>query len=81
MLAVGSWRTVHAGPTLLAFERAHAGETMLCVFNLGTELVNWSPSEPNAWRLLAAVNGAGDWTFPPFGAVVCLAQRRCVLVP
>jgi alpha-glucosidase len=69
-LPVGTWRTVHAGPALLAFERETADETLLCVFNLGVEAVTWTPAEPDAWRVIEAVNGAGGWSFPAYGAVI-----------
>ncbi len=69
-LHTGSWRTLHAGPALLAFERAQDSEAVLCVFNLGIEPIRWSPAEPDAWRASEAINGAADWSFPPFGALI-----------
>ncbi len=69
-LAVGDWRTLHAGPALLAFEREGGGETLLCVFNLGAETLTWAPAEPEAWRVIEAVNGAEAWVLPAYGAVI-----------
>ena len=69
-LLTGDWRTIEAGPALLAFERASDGETLLCVFNLGEEAIAWRPADPDAWVMIAAVNGAADWHLPAFGGMI-----------
>ena len=69
-LAAGSWTVVHAGAALLAFERDWEDERLLCVFNLSARPAVWTPSEPAAWRVIEAANGATAWTFPAYGATI-----------
>jgi alpha-glucosidase len=69
-LTVGDWRTVAVGPALLVFERRTEGQTLLCVFNLGAEAIDWRPTDAEAWRPIKTVNGAADWMFPAYAAVV-----------
>ena len=69
-LAIGDLTLVDVGPALLAFERRAAGGTMLCVFNMGTDSVEWCPAQPERWRLRDSVNHAGGWTFGGYAAIV-----------
>jgi alpha-glucosidase len=69
-LIEGNWTTVETGTAMLAFERHVVGQTLICVFNLGSEPVEWTPAEPRAWRVIESVNGAADWVFPAYAAVV-----------
>jgi alpha-glucosidase len=69
-LMTGDFTVLHADHALLVFERRAYGEAMLCAVNLSAEHLTWSPPHPAAWRVIEAVNDAGDWTFPPYGALV-----------
>jgi alpha-glucosidase len=53
-LAVGDLRMLDAPADVVAFERAHGDQRLLCVFNLGHAAVPWAA--PAGWRALAAVN-------------------------
>lgn len=69
----GDLHVVEATKTMLVVERVGDQESMLCTFNLSAEPASWSPAQPGRWRIVEAVNGASDWRFPPYGALV--AQR------
>ena len=69
-LVRGGWRTVRADATLLAFERMTDGQALLCVFNLGVEAVTWRPEHADDWRPIETLNGAANWQFPGFGALI-----------
>ena len=53
-LRLGSMTVKDATADLLVFERAFEGETLLCVFNLGQDAVDWTP--PAGWSVVEAVN-------------------------
>jgi alpha-glucosidase len=59
---------------VLAFERVHGTERLLCLFNLGHTSVEWQPADPAAWSLEVGVNGAAPWGLPPLSGL--LAARR-----
>ncbi|HEX8485914.1 alpha-glucosidase [Sphingomonas sp.] len=69
-LSVGDWTVIAVTPALLAFERRAGGETLLCVFNLSAEATAWQPAQADHWRTIEAVNGAAEWTFPAYAALV-----------
>jgi alpha-glucosidase len=69
-LTRGDMRLLDAAPGLLCFERAVAGERLLCVFNLGDRPVAWAA--PSGWRPVETING-GDGTddaLPPMAGAV-----------
>jgi alpha-glucosidase len=49
-LRTGAIRPVDAPAPLLAFERGEGAERLLCVFNLGSEPVDWPL--PSGWRII-----------------------------
>jgi len=68
-LLAGAIRVVEAGDAILAIERAVAGETLLCVFNLSPTPTRWTPADPAAWTVVQAI-GAEAWHFDGYGAIV-----------
>ncbi|WP_332653911.1 alpha-amylase family glycosyl hydrolase [Brevundimonas sp.] len=69
-LTRGDMRMVDIAPGLLAFERVLAGQSLLCVFNLGERSVAWTA--PAGWRPVEAVNleaGSGG-ALPPMAGLV-----------
>jgi alpha-glucosidase len=72
-LMTGTVRMVEVTDTLLAFERASDGETLLCVFNLSADPIEWRPAQTDRWRVVEAVNAAEDWRFGGYAALI--AQR------
>ncbi|HEX8388659.1 MAG TPA: alpha-glucosidase [Sphingomonas sp.] len=66
----GDLHVVEATDALLVFERRAPGQTMLCAFNLSPGSARWTPAKPDRWRVAEAVNGAADWSFPPYGALI-----------
>jgi len=69
-LTLGSIAILGAGPALLAFERAHGGETLLCVFNLGCEAITWTPTQPASWRTIEQVGAVDRWRFGPYAGLI-----------
>ncbi|TWB69241.1 alpha-glucosidase [Nitrospirillum amazonense] len=71
-LAVGGMRFVEAGEHVLAFERSHGDETLLCLFNFGPGA--WTTPEGANWPVVDSVgepqSGTQGWTLPPFGGLV-----------
>ena len=58
----GSVRAVGAPEGVLAFERAHGGERLLCAFNLGQEATDWAL--PEGWAIVEGVNGGREGHLP-----------------
>lgn len=69
-LLLGEMRVVAAAGDILAFERAVAGERLLCVFNLGEAPVDWQPAQPGAWRVIESVGLVNDWRLGGFAGLV-----------
>lgn len=69
-LLSGSLEILTAQDNLLVFEREFAGEKSLCAFNFGDTAVQWTPSQPDRWRVAEAVNDAELTKLPPFGALI-----------
>lgn len=69
-LMTGDLRVSEATGAMLVIERRAADESMLCAFNLSAEPAMWAPAQPNRWRMVATVNDAAEWRFPPYGALV-----------
>jgi alpha-glucosidase len=59
---------------LLAFERVHDGERLICVFNLGHEPIAWTP--PEGRQVLKAVNldASRPGMLPPMAGLVLAAE-------
>ena len=76
-LRVGAMEPVETGGDLLIFkrlERYEEAERLLCVFNLGHDVINWSP--PAGWRLVEAVNWskADAGRLPPLAGLLFEAE-------
>ncbi|WP_327752774.1 alpha-glucosidase family protein [Sphingobium sp. SJ10-10] len=69
-LRVGAIDFLETPEELLAFEREHEGERLLCVFNLGDEPVVWAPSEAERWKPLLSTGGVEGWHFPAASGLV-----------
>jgi alpha-glucosidase len=74
-LRTGSATIITADDRVLALEREGDGRRLLCLFNLAAEPATWTPPAPEAWRTLAAVNGAaaGDaapWRLPRLSGLI-----------
>ena len=69
-LSVGTLSIVEAGERVLAFERRAAGQNLLCVFNTGSEAVDWRPADAEAWRIVERVDGGDGWRLPGYAALV-----------
>ena len=67
-LRLGAAQIVHCDDALIGFTRTHAGERLLCLFNLAAE-PRALPPGVRASAVIAAVNGAGT-ALPPYGALV-----------
>ncbi len=69
-LLLGDLTIVEASETLLVFERSGAGQHMVCAYNFGEAQLDWSPLQPDRWRVVEGVNGAAAWQLPAFGALI-----------
>ena len=68
----GSIKVLAATDSLLAFERAEAGQRLLCVFNMGHAPLDYDPE--GAWQVIAAVGGADCWTLPGLSGLIVEAR-------
>ena len=66
----GDARVVEAGETILAIERSTPDETILCVFNMTAEPVEWRPAQPDRWRAAETVGVVADWRFGGYAAMI-----------
>ena len=58
-LMTGAVTMLAVTDSLLAFERSARAETLLCVFNLASDPIDWTPDAPAQWRPVETV-GAID---------------------
>lgn len=72
-LRSGDIRIIEAQDSILVFERKGAQQTLLCVFNLGSSSINWTPEQPDKWRIIEMLNAADRWEIGAYGAVVAEA--------
>ncbi len=68
-LAFGDVADCRAEGDLLVIDRATAGESLRCLFNLGAKSVTLEPGDA-AGEVVMAVGGAEAQHLPPFGALV-----------
>ena len=66
----GDARVIEASETILAIERSTPDETILCVFNMSAEPVEWRPAQPDRWRAAETVGSVSDWRFGGYAAVI-----------
>ena len=69
-LRSGDIRILDAHGSVLAFERKSKCQTLLCIFNLGSENIEWPSQQPANWRKVESLNQAADWTIGAYGALV-----------
>ena len=69
-LRSGRISVLAATDDILVFERIAADQRLLCLFNFSAEVRRWEPAQRDRWRFVESVNGAGDWSLPPFGALI-----------
>lgn len=69
-LLLGEMRVVEASGVVLAFERAVAGERLLCLFNLDAQPVDWAPAQAGAWRVIDVVGEVEGWRLQGFAGLV-----------
>ncbi|HEX7849868.1 MAG TPA: alpha-glucosidase [Sphingomonas sp.] len=66
----GDARVIEASEVVLAIERSTPAETMLCVFNMSPEPVEWRPAQPDRWRAAETVGSVTDWRFGGYAAMI-----------
>jgi alpha-glucosidase len=66
----GDARVIEASEMVLAIERSTADETMLCVFNMSPESVEWRPAQPERWQAEETVGQMSDWRFGGYAAMI-----------
>jgi alpha-glucosidase len=71
-LVAGSINMIEARDDLLVFERVAADQHLLCVYNLGTDAMAWSPAQPDRWRILETVADATLGQLPPMSGFVAI---------
>ena len=54
----------------LVLRRSLGTTTIVALFNIGAEAVEWPNGLPVTGKILAAVNGATPGYLPPFGALL-----------
>jgi alpha-glucosidase len=69
-LITGSLQIIESSDAILAFERRTYNERLLCVFNLGTDVCRWKPSDPDGWRIIESSQSMEEWTLPGLSGAV-----------
>jgi alpha-glucosidase len=69
-LLLGGMNVLTASDTLLAFERVHDGDTLLCVFNFSATADDAAPPQPDRWRVIEHVGELDGWTLGGFAGLV-----------
>jgi alpha-glucosidase len=69
-LLLGELKVMEASESMLVIERSSAGQHMICAYNFGEAAISWSPPQPDRWRVVESVNGAGVWELPSFGGLI-----------
>lgn len=69
-LLLGELKVLEASANLLVFERMSEGQHLVCAYNFGAELIDWSPAQPDRWRVVESVNDAAAWSLPGFGGLI-----------
>jgi alpha-glucosidase len=72
----GTMRIMEAGAEILIFQRAHAAEELLCIFNFGRQPHTLDPAPSGSWRVLEAVGGANAWTLPSWSGLIAQRPQR-----
>jgi alpha-glucosidase len=69
-LLTGSLKVLEATGPLLVFERSSDTQHLLCAYNFSDQPLNWTPAQPDRWRIVESVNGAEGWKLPAFGGYI-----------
>ncbi len=69
-LLQGNVTVLEASGDILVFTRESAAQSLLCLFNLGGEAVEWRPQQPDCWRMIANAGEAVDWHLPGYSGLV-----------
>ena len=69
-LMTGDVTMLAATDSLLAFERSAGAETLLCVFNLAPEPLDWAPADPSRWRPVETVGAVDGWRFGGYAGLI-----------
>jgi alpha-glucosidase len=56
--------------SLLAFERSGEAETLLCVFNLASDPVDWMSAAPMGWRPVETVGAVDGWRLGGYAGII-----------
>ena len=64
----GALAILVADTACLAFRRTSGDQSLLCIFNLSREAMDWPAGVDGSGRILSAVNGATSASLPPFAA-------------
>ena len=72
-LCGGDAKVLLATDALLVIERTAPSERLVCVFNLSTTALTWTPARPERWRTVCEVNGGNQWTLPPMSGLIAEA--------
>jgi alpha-glucosidase len=77
----GSMRFLETPEGVLAFEREHDGERVLCLFNLGSRASVWQPENAESWRIVERSAPAADadvngWHLAPLSGPIAERSFR-----
>jgi alpha-glucosidase len=72
-LLTGDMRILSAAGDTLVFQRASGAEHLICAFNFGDVAQDWTPAQPDRWRVIESVGGAMIGALPAFSG--CVAHR------
>ncbi len=75
-LRLGTIDFLDAPDSMIAFERSHEGEQLLCAFNLGDSPIDWTPADPERWTPLLGAGGVEGWHFPPAAGLVATFTHK-----
>jgi alpha-glucosidase len=71
-LRSGSMTILVAENSLLVFERVSGDQHIICAYNLGGTPLDWTPQQPERWRLLESMGDATLKTLPPLSGFIAL---------
>ena len=69
-MLVGDLQILQASGSLLVFERRSENQHLICVFNMGSEAIDWQPAQPDRWRVVKSVNDPSGSSLPAYAAKI-----------
>jgi alpha-glucosidase len=69
-MLVGDLSIIEAQGNLLVFERRSGSQHLICAFNMGSADLDWSPAQPDRWRVVKSVNEAASASLPAYAAKI-----------